>query len=126
MSKNAYTSTVRRWNRLRGKLSGMKQPEYKSARLLLAQHLEGVKDAKRRQLILHAGSREATRDLNEKLAAAREVVSRIHHLLKATLGPRNERLIDLGVPIGGSPLRTARSTEGGKAAPPATTSTAKS
>jgi hypothetical protein len=121
-----YKSIVRRWSRLWIKLNELKQPALKSARLLLALHIQEVKEAKRRQAILNADCRKATRELKNRLAEARDVVSRIHCLLKATLGPRNERLLDLGVPIQGSPSRKARTAVGGKAAPPATTPTAES
>jgi hypothetical protein len=124
--KEDYQSNLRRWIRFRTKLDGMKQPIYKSARLVLALHLEAVQEAKRQQLNLTADCRKATRELNQKLAATRTLVSRIHHLLKATLGPRDERLIDLGVPFDGPALKKARSAEAAKAAPPATTPTAKS
>jgi hypothetical protein len=96
-----YKTTIRRWNHLWTKLNELKQPAFRTVRLLLAQHIARVKEAKRCQATLNADCRKATQDLNQSLAEARELVSRIHSLLKATLGPRNRRLHDFGVAVQG-------------------------
>jgi hypothetical protein len=120
-----YKTTIRRWNHLWTKLNELKQPAFRSARLLLAQHIARVKEAKRCQATLNDDCRKATQDLNQSLAEAREVVSRIHNLLKATLGPRNKRLLDFGVAVQGR-LFEKGARRGKGSVPPAATPTAES
>ena len=125
---DSYKARVRRWSRLRSKLKETQVLGLGNARLLLEQHLEQLQAAKQRQETFHAGRVQATQELDQQMAATRELVSRIQSFLKATLGARDARLFNLGLRLSNQPSSEQEQPPGEtkKKAPPATTPTAES
>jgi hypothetical protein len=79
------------------KLNEEAMPVLKAPRQALETCLEKVKAAKMQRDRLESERRMATRELSEQMAAARELVSRLRHLVKAELGLRDPRLKSFGI-----------------------------
>ena len=79
-------------------------------------HLEEVKDAKTRQQLHSAGRKQATRDLNQGLAAGRDAAVRLQSLVKGQLGPRDEGLVRFGIALRRKRARKATGSRPAQAA----------
>ena len=119
---SSYADIVRDWEQLltAAQESSTELTEAERHRAALAQHLEAVKALKAKQDSARAEKQENTRELKRMLAEGRDLAIRLRGAVKASMGPRSERLVKFGL----APLRKRRKTPesgsvGGATLPPA-------
>jgi hypothetical protein len=81
-------------------------PDVEEDIALLARLLAQTRALKARQNELAALRQEATQRLNEEMGQGKETAIRMRSVIRGTLGPRNERLVQFGI----APLRKRRRT----------------
>src|SRR3954466_4582489 len=81
-------------------------PDIEEDIALLARLLAQTRALKARQNELAALRQEATQRLNEEMGRGKETAIRMRSVIRGTLGPRNERLVQFGI----APLRKRRRT----------------
>jgi hypothetical protein len=83
-------------------------PDVERSRIAFQEHLAKTKEMKARQDSLTAGRQEETQQLNKMLTDGGELAIRLRALVKASLGPKNERLVQFGIaPIRKRPRKSA-------------------
>jgi hypothetical protein len=102
-NKSSYADIIRDWEKLLASVQGdaSNLPTAEPHRLALQQILDQIKAQKTRQDTLQATRQETTQDLNNLIVQGREQVIRLRGVVRAEVGPKNERLVQFGV----APLR---------------------
>lgn len=102
-NNSSYADIIRDWEKLLASVQGDAStlPSAESHRLALQQTLDQIKTQKTRQDTLQATRQETTQDLNNLIVQGREQVIRLRGVVRAEVGPKNERLVQFGV----APLR---------------------
>ena len=82
-------------------------PKVDELRLQLEKDTEGAREAQARRNFHKSEAQQASRDLDGFLESARDVYSRLRHLLIALFGPRAEKLVNFGLKVFRGPQVTA-------------------
>ena len=83
------------------------EPKVDELRLQLEKDTEGAREAQARRNFHKAEAQQASRDLDGFLSSAKDVYSRLRHLLIALFGLRAEKLVEFGLKVFRGPRVTA-------------------
>jgi hypothetical protein len=75
------------------------EPKVEELRLQLEKDTVGAREAQARRNFHKAAAQQASRDLGGYLRSAREIYSRLRHLLIALFGIRAEKLVEFGLRV---------------------------
>ena len=75
------------------------EPKVDELRVQLEKDTTGIRDAQARRNFHRAAAQQASRDLGGYLGSAREVYSRLRHLLIALFGLKAEKLAEFGLKV---------------------------
>lgn len=74
-------------------------PKVEELRLQLEKDTEGAREAQARRNFHKSEAQQASRDLDGFLSSAKDVYSRLRHLLIAIFGARAEKLVNFGLKV---------------------------
>lgn len=83
------------------------EPKVDELRLQLEKDTEGAKEAQARRNLHKAAAQQASRDLDGFLSSAKQIYSRLRHMLIALFGLRAEKLAEFGLRVFRGPQVTA-------------------
>lgn len=126
MSKKSLADHLAEWDKLAATAEGNAKDLaafLKFVELLRTASAE-AREAKLRQVTLRAAAQQASRDLEDALARARDYEARLHQAILGTYGRKSEKLIEFGLsprrPTGPRKRKSQRPETSGEA--PETTS----
>jgi len=113
MSTSKFSTLMADWEQLFAAVEehGAELPVLNPYKTSLRESLDQIRVAKTHQEALSASRKNATREVEQRLQDGWDLVSRLRSLVKATLGPRDERLKLFGIPP--IPLHRAPRPKGG-------------
>ena len=112
MPRTSYADIIRDWDSL---LTAVKDnaaelPDAERHRAALQQHLEETKALKAQQDAARAVRQRSTQMLDEMLNKGKELAVRLRGSVRASIGPKNELLVQYGV----APQRKRKKSAAGK------------
>lgn len=111
MSTNNLSVLMAGWEQLLAAVEAHESdlPVLAPYKTFLRQSLDRLRVAKSHQEMLSASRKQATQEVEQRVGESRDLVSRLRSLVKAELGPRDERLKLFGI----KPIPLHRAPKGG-------------